>query len=196
MATPEWIPEFPPGFKDEVRGPHTLEPKQLLPLSCSHAQVMECIYIYIFMCAFVYVCVCMCMCMFLSLLLSLFVCLCVGLLGCMYVRRASGPSQLRQLLQLSYKCTQLNGSISNCSWAMILEQRPGLIQHSCNHNKPNNRSEKGWQHLHRNLEITPLQSSRAVSGRTSCRGPGPTLFPDRHLLSTVTTWMIPKALAD
>ena len=55
--------------------------------------------------------------------------------------------------------------------------------------------EKGWQHLHRNLEITPLQSSRAVSGGKSCRGPGPTLFPDGHLLSTVTRWMIPRALA-
>ena len=51
------------------------------------------------------------------------------------------------------------------------------------------------QPWHRNLEITPLQSSRAVSGRTSCRGPGPTLLPDRYLLSTVTTWMIAKALA-
>ena len=84
------------------------------------------IYVYIYTCAYVCVCVCMCMCMFLSLLLSLFVCLCVGLLVCMYVRRALGPSQLRQLLQLSYKCTQLNSSISNCSWAMILEQRSGL----------------------------------------------------------------------
>ena len=116
---------------------------------------------YIYTCAYVCVCVCMCMCMFLSLLLSLFVCLCVGLLVCMYVRRALGPSQLRQLLQLSYKCTQLNGSIFNCSWAMILEQRSGL-------NPTQVQSQQAKQQKREGLATSPSQSWNHSLAIQSC----------------------------
>ena len=69
---------------------------------------------------------------------------------------------------------------------MRRNQKPGYLAYSPScwrHHVPYHLDCQPW---HRNLEIIPSQSSREFSGDMFCRGPDPTLFPDRHLLSTVT----------
>ena len=112
---------------------------------CMHVHVCVCVCFFpcFCPCLFAYSLVCWFVCTYVRACVRTYVCNLLKLMFMhtkMYTQDITRPSFCTQglwakptekiarvkTLQLSYNCTQLNSSTSNCSWAMILEQRSGL----------------------------------------------------------------------